>query len=300
MAHRYRFLGDIQAAPTFALGTTNRGGADQIITLTEGQSVLWKIQGEECHHGLKTLRLESGAIVEVTDGRGLWSFGELEVVQKGLCYVHAQLPPVSSPLERFEENALEHIHLGAGLNREVQSSPLVHLLLGALRPGEVDELIPPLTELGVCSITIFAQKGTPSWSQKSSVVERWERLIAQALKQCKRSYTPKIQPVGSLEQAIQSLQKHSAIDFDSALKYVLSESATVHLPTALASDVQKRAKNPGEPPFILACGSERGLEGQERAFLSDTGFKEVSLGRGILRAKTAVLLGTGILSVSFL
>jgi 16S rRNA (uracil1498-N3)-methyltransferase len=292
MAHRYRFFGDMCSPESYEqkgrAWTSSLGTSDS----QDNKGVLWRLLEDECHHGLKTLRLETGAIVEVTDGKGHWSFGELEVIHKNLCYVHAQLPP-AEPNATFTENALEHVHLGRGLNQEIEPSQAMGLLLGALRPGEVDELLPPLTELGVSSINIFAQKGTPSWAQKSSVVERWERLIAQALKQCKRSYIPKIHLSGSLSQALELFLAPCGSDLVSARKYVLSELAPVNLLDTL--DKISLTKS----GVILACGSERGFEQEEIHILHQSGFEQVCLGGGILRAKTAVLLGAGILCLKF-
>ena len=313
MAHRYRFLGEMVDGENLVRNVLNPSIAppQTIVAMDRHQEEIssggvaknsgdqpfeiprrWRLPQDECHHELKTLRLPPHTEVEVTNGQGLWSIGKLEVMGKNTCEVEVCFPPAEGgPKDPLTENNLLHEYLGGGIYREIMSPRTLHILLGALRPGEVDELLPTFTELGVFSISIFAQKGTPTWSQKASVLERWERILRQALKQCKRAYLPHISLAPSVDQALEELGQKYALDLTTVGKRVLSE-------TSLWSLWEDLTPHSLESHQILACGSERGLHRDEFESLENQGFRPVCLGGGILRAKTAVLLGAGIFSVA--
>jgi 16S rRNA (uracil1498-N3)-methyltransferase len=228
----------------------------------------WVLDEEETQHLVKTLRLTVGATVEVTDGQGTWSAGVVQSIEKR----QVSIDPVAPSY------------------REKLPLTQIHLLLGALKPGAVDEILPGLTELGLNEITVFLQEGAPAWTVNDQAVLRWNRILRQSIKQCKRAYLPTLNVASSLGNLL-ALKQDS---FKDSLGYVLSEHSSEPLLKAALGD---RARN--SQMVYLVCGSEKGLTDRENALMEKSALRPVSLGSGILRAKTAALVATGILAAVY-
>ncbi len=233
-----------------------------------GPSGLWTLEEEETQHLVKTLRLTEGASIEVADGVGTWSLGIVQSIEKHRVFVG----PVGDP------------------HSESLPDTGLHLFLGALKPGAVDEILPGLTELGLNEITVFLQEGAPTWTLNDQAILRWNRILRQSIKQCKRAYLPRLNVSRSLEHLLISKQN----SFINSLGYVLSEHSSSSLLKAALGD------HPNKPREVfLVCGSEKGLTEREWTLLDESPLKPVSLGSGILRAKTAALVATGILAAVY-
>lgn len=206
---------------------------------------------DEARH-LKALRLHPGDALELVLASGVW---KAEVAQ----------------MER--ERAL--VRLVAPLEEEREPAMALHLCIPlTAQLSLVDEMLPPLVELGATLIQPVVYARSENDAKKGAAKrDRWLRLIQSAAEQSHRSILPELRDPVPFEALLR---------WDAPQKWVAYE-----LPTGEA--------NPslGDGALALTSGPEGGITDEEFAALQKAGWKSVSLGRSILRAVTApaALLG---------
>jgi 16S rRNA (uracil1498-N3)-methyltransferase len=210
----------------------------------------WRLADEEVTHALKVLRLNDGDSVEVMDGCGLTGQGTLKIESKSKALA-VDVTETWTPQDNFCR----------------------WILLGALKPGDVDDLIAPLVELGADKIIIYRQADTPHFRISDGASERWQRLVRAALKQSKRPWTVEVQAVGDLDAAL-------ALAAPCTYKWMLDHEAKVDL-------LAKSWAKPEGQGVAALIGGEKGLSAAERAQALKAGFEGVRLGPWVLRARTA-------------
>ncbi len=212
----------------------------------------WQLTGDEAHHFLKVLRLGTGEIVEVTDGRGSWVSGKVTTVTS-----------------REVQVTINSVHVAE------QPSIRLELAIGALRPGAVDEILPMLCELGIDRIHVFGQRGVAKARLGPKVHERWERILLQSIKQCKRPWLPVVVEHESVEGLIAASAK--------------PDLARVYLDPLAPILMPHRLRDLGKLDVLAIVGGEKGFDLIECDQLSQAGVINVRLGEGILRAVTAAV-----------
>ena len=210
----------------------------------------WLLNEDELTHALKVLRLSDGALIEVMDGAGNLCAARLSIESKSKAHAVVMT-------ESFAAKDT--------VRRDI--------IVGALKPGDIDELIAPLVELGVDRIIVFRQEDTPHFRVNDSSSERWERQVKAALKQSKRPWMVTVEAVDGLNAAIELVK-------DCSHKWVLSPEATEDF-LAVASSVTSVTG------AVALVGGEKGLSPREESAASAAGFLPVKLGPWILRARTA-------------
>jgi len=152
-----------------------------------------------------------------------------------------------------------------------------------------DLILEKATELGVARIIPLESQRTVvkiSADKVDSKLERWERIIDGAARQCRRNITPELSAPMTVDQAIQALQTipnfvaHTADDLPS-------------LPELLGA----RAANnvAAHPAVALWIGPEGGFDAAEIEALLHEGARPFHLGPRVLRAETAGLVGISLL-----
>jgi len=222
---------------------------------------LWSLDDDDAVHAIKVLRLSDDQVVEVMDGHGNVGVGRLKVESKSKVKV-TNVTENFTPKDNFCRA----------------------LLIGALKPGDVDDMIAPLVELGVDKILVWRQSDTPHFRVSDGAMERWQRLVKSAVKQSKRPWKVDVQSLPSLEAALSEVEGIN-------LKWMLSPEAT----SDVLAETHKTA--PGNGVAVLV-GGEKGLSSAEEAFASQAGFVAVRLGPWILRAKTAAQAAAVFLGMS--
>lgn len=212
---------------------------------------VWALDDEEARHAVKVLRLTDQSQIEVMDGRGRVASGRLVIESKSKA-------TVSDARETFTEKDT--------FNRSI--------LLGALKPGDVDDLIAPLTELGVDELIVFHQSDTAQFRLSDGAMERWRRLVRSAVKQSKRPW---------------ELELKSAVDLSSAIKTAQGGPIRWMLTPDADTDVFQAVSqvSAGSPGITVLIGGERGLSKVEESLALERGYKPVRLGPWVLRARTA-------------
>lgn len=241
---------------------------------------LWFIADDEHVHLAKILRLNIGTIVEVTDGHGHWVIGPISHQTSSTTHV--------TPTESYFD---------------ALATPTLNLAIGALNHGEVDEIIAPLTELGVDKIWVFGQDEQSKARLSEKALDRWQRLAQAAVKQCKRAYFPMIQ-----------LKKNAATLIETELASQNNEHVGLQRRFVAAADgdaffsdnllhnspASTEIKAPLQIESVWAVvGSEKGLSPGESALFSSAGFQPVRIGKHVLRAKTASVACAAMLASIF-
>lgn len=213
----------------------------------------WHITDDEAEHLSRVLRLEIGDAIEVTDGSGNWALGRLRNNRGKTIVVDC-------------EPALH------------ESNPpwQISLAVGALKPGMIDDLLPGLVELGVDQIMIFQQSGVAKARLSDSAVERWQRILINAIKQCKRARLPTLRVFPTLSELL-TRAEGCKIVLDPESPHPLYE-----LVAPLATDL------------VFLAGGERGLDATELQAIKAAGFVGANLGPNILRAVTAATAVTAL------
>ncbi len=220
----------------------------------------WQLGEEETLHLAKVLKLTIGTEVEVTDGKGGWCLGVVSTIKNKLTLIDAK--------ETFSEP---------------EPKTFVTLAVGALKPGSIDDILPAAVELGADKIVVFQNAGTAKFRLQGSVASRWQRIVHQSIKQCKRARIPDVVVSDSVDALIRDHWRK-----DSGLGLVLDASGERPLHELLSTHLSKE--------LMVVIGSEKGLESGEIAELVAAGFFTAKLGSHILRAVTAVPAVLGVVA----
>lgn len=255
----------------------------------------WTLDDEDAHHALKVLRLPAGETVEATDGKGTLIRGTLLPTGKesaditNIVLIHTAKPVAGS--DTFSRIQLE-------------------LAVGALKPGNLDDVIPALVELGVDRISVFITEETGKNRIADKSVERWNRIIRTATKQSKRLWLPELATFDSINGWLESLPKPSEIATDNA-RWMFAEpepdreTDTENTKTksgfhaVQGFSIRGDGKSADRPLMLTGLvGSERGFSAKEVQAVLEQGFMPVSLGAHVLRARTAAIAAATMLAMA--
>ena len=148
-----------------------------------------------------------------------------------------------------------------------------------IKSQKQDFLIQKATELGVRTIIPFISKNTvvkfDSEKDKLSKVQRWQKIVYESAKQCKRGDLAEIKPVSTFDEVI-NLEGYD-------LKIVCSEKEDAFSIKQFLSE-NKVAEN---ADILLVIGPDGGWSNKEINKFVENGFASVTLGKLIYRAETA-------------
>jgi 16S rRNA (uracil1498-N3)-methyltransferase len=210
----------------------------------------WSLDDDDVVHALKVLRLSDDALIEVMDGAGHMCAARLKIQSKSKASA-AVIAESFTPKDLISRT----------------------IILGALKPGDVDELIAPLVELGIDRIIVFRQEDTPHFRLSDNASDRWERLVKTAMKQSKRPWMVVVEAADTLNAALERVADHSH-------KWILSPEAPADILTVATSVTSSSG-------VVALLGGERGLSSREEDIALAAGFAPVKIGPWVLRAKTA-------------
>lgn len=215
------------------------------------------ISGSNARHIDKVLRLKTGEIITIFDGKG--------------CDYEAKI--VSTSTNRVEVSVIRRI--------SSPSEPDVNITLAQamLKGKKMDILVRQITELGIKRWLPFkCERSVPVPNRKKiqSRIERWETIVKESLKQCKRGSLTEICPVVSFEEML-TMGKTSDV------KLIFWENETHSLQEVLAN-------LPARCETIFAIlGPEGGFSETEIQKAVSLGYQSVSLGPRVLKSETAAL-----------
>jgi len=215
---------------------------------------------EASHYASRVLRLQSGATVELFNRSGIAWTGELTVAEGSITV-------------RLEQRL-------KGDPAQADAIPVL-LLMAHSRPRKLELVLQKSTELGVEAVWIVPAEravSKPAADRLESRLERWEKIAAEAARQCGRRRAPEVRFHASLVDALRELPPWAVA------KWACAVDADTH---SLAGQMAGQ-----EPPAgaVLAVGPEGGFTGGELEVLDGEGFARASLGPRVLRTETAPLV----------
>lgn len=211
------------------------------------------IDGGDVVHITKVLRLKAGDSVVVCDGAG----------NDYLCAVEA-----------IDKN-LVTLHISEQIPNDAESRTSITLYQGIPKSDKMDFIIQKCVELGVRKIVpVETARIVAKVKDGDKKQIRWQRIAAEAAKQCGRGVIPEIGDVLTFAQAV-------AVEHELKLMPYECEK------DGLLSNALKSVTTGADIGIYI--GPEGGFDKAEADMAVDAGVKTVTLGKRILRCETAGL-----------
>ncbi len=147
------------------------------------------IDGEDVKHISKVLRYGQGDEIEVCDSNGHEYICRIESIDK----------------TRIDLSIVDEVDI----NRE--SRIRVSLYQGVPKSTKMDIILQKLTEAGVDEIVLVNTKRSVvniKGDKADKKFDRWERIIYEAAKQCKRGLIPKLRGILTFKEALEDMGKN--------------------------------------------------------------------------------------------
>ena len=216
---------------------------------------------EESHHLAKVLRRRIGDHVELLDGQGGVAYAECIKVSNGAVTL----------------KILNRVNIPSII-------PYIRMLIALTKSAKWDELIKPLTELGVNQITPLFTERTEAKIDSVKVegkITKWRKLAIEACKQSGNPWLPQIDQPMEFKKYLSSPKKKA---------WMASISATYS--GELFSNISES--------IDLLIGPEGGWTQREEKMARECGIQFFSLGRWTLRTETASLSALAVARNHFL
>ena len=225
------------------------------------------LRGEEAHHCARVMRKVVGDELEVFNGEGHWSRGEVVSLSKEEVHIKARESGLSAPL-------VPAITLGQALPKGKTMELIVQK---AVELG-VSEIVPLLTSHTVVRLD------TAEGARKR---EKWQRIALEACKQCGQNHLPQV----ALPQQIGTwLDERASAD----LSVVASLAGDARLLREVLREVPARPAT-----ATVLVGPEGDFSSDEEKAAREAGFAPAALGDIVLRVETATLHVLGCLRYEF-
>jgi len=212
------------------------------------------LRDAEAHHLTKVRRVRRGEQIRAVDGTGTSYLAT--VIELGPRQVDCRVD---------------------GCFPEWGESPVRLCLAAALVQGpRFDLVIEKATEIGVDSIRPVRTDRGQAGRHGDGRVDRWQRLVRAAVKQCDRSRAPALYPPAPLDQVLSALAAEA-------------RRLLVATPQAPARPLRQLLAASAGAGLALLVGPEGGLTPEEIAMAQRAGAGAFSWGTRVLRAETACL-----------
>jgi len=211
------------------------------------------VRGEEFRHLSRVVRKKEGETVMLVDGADTAYQAVIRLIDR----MHAECEILGTQHGANEPQI--NITLAVSLLRN---------------PARFDVLVEKATELGVRMIVPLLCERTVPKSEKHS---RLEKIALSAMKQCGRSYLPRIQPLASFDALLEGT-------LDYSLRLIPHEKTEQ---SQFIGSVLQHHSN--LKSVLIVIGPEGGFTDHEVMLSGEKGFIPISLGPRRLRAETAAI-----------
>jgi 16S rRNA (uracil1498-N3)-methyltransferase len=216
------------------------------VPLNKGGSI--PLNPTEARH-LKVMRHKAGDTVELVDGQG--NLATATVIDSE----HLQITQVA---------------------HQKKPLPEIHLAVALPHPSLLDWMVEKVTELGVDSLLFFPGKLSEFKTLKPNQIERLNRILIAATKQCGRLYLPTLTLSPPLKNWAKPTMNAYFGSLDPKDGYLV--------------DNQQTSKS-----TLFFVGPEKGFHAEEYALFQKWGIEGKQLNSNILRAETAAVAAAAIL-----
>jgi 16S rRNA (uracil1498-N3)-methyltransferase len=212
------------------------------------------LRGDESKHLVRVLRKNVGDRIFVTDGNEMMY--QAVIAEIGKTETRCTIAAIH---RKYNESSLD-----------------VTLAVSLLKnPARFDYLVEKTTELGVRTILPISCERTIAHNEKH---DRLEKIALSAMKQCGRSWLPRIQSLQSFKSLLENSSHYP-------LKVILHEKTdSLH---SIASELKL---HDDLHSLIVVVGPEGGFTEEEESSAIRAGFKSLSLGTRRLRTETAAVV----------
>lgn len=225
----------------------------------------FQLIGDQAHHAINVMRYRVGDQIVIFDGRGNEHDAEIEALTK----------------KQLTARLLNSRQLDRSLSRSIT-------IAVALPKGDRQKfLIEKLVELGVSTLVPLSTSRSVA-EVKPKVIERIEKQIIEASKQCGRNFLMEVAP---------SLSVSQLCEVGSASEPPLAEDALKLLAHPYDSRQLAEFSPERTQSVAVAIGPEGGFDDSEVMDLIKAGWQPVSLGPTILRIETAALAAASIFGI---
>jgi len=214
------------------------------------------LDGEEFTHARTVQRVEEGTEIILLDGSG------------------KEYRAIVAKVGKRDLTA----HIVGVSDGEREPKEQIYLLCGALKGDKTELIVQKATELGGNKIGVFSSEYCAAYINDNKL-ERLKKVAREAAKQCMRSRVPEIEYFSNFESALASCKEYK----NKLFACEFSTHSEVDINTLSGS-------------VALAVGSEGGFSQAEYELSKTYGFFEITLGKRILRAETAAIALTSLVS----
>lgn len=220
-----------------------------------GENSIFIHSKEDIKHMVKVLRLREGDKIEISDS-AQWEY-QAEIRAMEADFVEARI----LDKQKFAREPELRVTLFQGIPKQSKMETIIQkcVELGAF------SLVPVFMER-----TVVVDKGNFEKKQ-----QRWQRIAAESVKQCRRGIIPEIKEAMKLPDMIKTLS-----EFDLVLLPYENETGRT-----IKDSLRSQMRRPKDIALII--GPEGGFSDQEAETLKQAGADQVSLGKTILRTETA-------------
>lgn len=167
----------------------------------------------------------------------------------------------------------------------------VFLFQGLPKGDKMESIIQKNVELGVYEIIPVKMKRCVMKIEEKKVASktaRWQEIALSAAKQSKRGIVPKICEPMTVKEALDYAKEHCDVML---LPYEMAEG--MDYTRKVISDIKEN------DTLAIFIGPEGGFDAEEVSLSKEAGFKEITLGKRILRTETAGMFLMSVLSFLF-
>ncbi len=207
------------------------------------------ISGPEAHHIRNVLRMQAGDCAELFDGKGAIIAGEISRI-----------------------SAKEVVFKVLSRSDAADAGVPLTLAQAVIKGKKMDLVIQKATELGVATFVPVLTRYCENLGRAGNQLERWQRIMLEACKQCRRPVPMQICSPAKLQELSFPEGGHKIMPWE--------KEAGASFPALELGDGQ---------PVLVLIGPEGGFHPSEVAYAEEVGFTTISLGPRILRAETAAL-----------
>ncbi len=211
------------------------------------------VTGDDAYHLIKVMRIKKGDIVTVCDKKNTDYICDAAHIDKDSVIFKITNSYVCEAEKDYKITLCQSMPKGA----------------------KIETILQKAVELGADNIVIFYSERCDvkyAKSKEDAKLERYNKIIYEAAKQCNRGIIPALEVKKSFEEMIKSVNAQGSI----IMAYEEEKSVSLR---------QVLSKTEGSVSFII--GPEGGFEPSEALFAKNAGAETVSLGKRILRTETA-------------
>ena len=222
-----------------------------------GDTYISITEKEDIHHITKVLRLKTGEKIDISDCVE-WEYRTVITSMENE-YIEAKI----LDKQKFSREPKVKITLFQGLPKQ----------------GKMELIIQKAVELGTFQIVpVFTDRSVVTDNGKmGKKIERWQKIVDEAVKQCKRGIIPRISEELKFKGMLDKLE-----DFDLVLfPYENEENRSIK------DSLRSLNEKPRNAAIVI--GPEGGFSNQEATALKAAGADCVTLGKTVLRTETAGL-----------